>query len=136
QQLSMAATAGSIMAVAPLASALHGHKEAEVMLLITWAAAVFYARRFLKGNGGFTLFAFTEVLLASALPGNPSAQFLTAAVGFGTAYVLRFRLWPPDEAGAFRDALDVFFRRTDLLMQGVDDSKDHLEGVRAAVLFN
>jgi hypothetical protein len=108
QQISMAATAAAILIVAPIGSALHGHLAAEAYLMIGWAAAVFYARRFLVGNGAFTLYSFTEVLLATALPGNPKLQFITAAVGFGLAFPLRFYVWPPDEGRAFRDALRIF----------------------------
>jgi uncharacterized membrane protein YccC len=137
QQGSMAATACGIMIMAPLGSALHGNRGAEAALLVGWAAAVFYARRFLKGNGGFTLFAFTEVLLATALPGNPRAQFLTAAVGFAIAYVLRFWVWPSSERRALRDAVHIFFRRAALMMEAPGDpaSGEHLSRLRAAAGF-
>jgi hypothetical protein len=135
QQLSMTATACAIMIVAPLASALHGRRAAEAILLIVWAGAVFYARRFLKGNGGFTLFAFTEVLLATALPGNPKAQFLTAAVGFAIAFVLRFWIWPADEVRAFQDAVDAFCRSATQIAVGGGETAGLLDRLRAAAFF-
>ncbi len=135
QQASMAATAGAMMIMAPIASALHGHRAAETALLVCWAAAVFYARRFLQGNGAFTLFAFTEVLLASALPGNPTGQFQTAAVGFVIAFFMRFWVWPPDEARAFCDAVRFFNRRAAHIANAANHDSADLERLHAAVVF-
>jgi len=134
QQWSMTATAVALMIMTPFGSVLHGNRLAEAALLIAWAAAVFYARRFLQGNGAFTLFSFTAVLLATALPGRPKDQFLTALAGFAIAFVLRFYIWPPDESRAFRDAVQAFRAHAVRIMEG-DDSSEHVEGVRAAVLF-
>ncbi len=134
QKVSMAATALVLMILTPLGAALHGRRLAEAALLVAWAAAVFYARRFLQGNGGFTLFTFTIVLLATALPGSPQMQFLTAAGGFAIAYVLRFHVWPADEGRALLDAVRIFRAHARRIMDG-DDARSHLEGVRAAVTF-
>lgn len=136
QRFTMAGTACAIMIVAPIGSALHGRRGAEVVLLVLWAACVFYARRFLKGNGGFTLFAFTEVLLATALPGNPEAQFLTAASGLVVAYVFRFWIWPADEVRAFDDAAAIFFTRARAMTNGPDrDGARQLAHLRASASF-
>jgi hypothetical protein len=82
----MAVTAAEILILTPLGSALHGNRGAEATLLIFWAAPVYYARRFLRGTGAFTLYTFTEVLLAPALPVHPQVQFLTAGTGFLIAF--------------------------------------------------
>jgi hypothetical protein len=134
QKVSMAATAAALMIMAPVGSALHSHRIAQAALLIAWAAAVFYARRFLQGNGAFTLFSFTLVLLSTALPGNPKLHLATNTVAFAIAYILRFHVWPPDERRAILDAVRVFRAHARLVMAG-DHSQDHLEGIRAAVLF-
>jgi len=134
QKLSMTATAAALMVMTPLGSVLHGHRIGQAILLVAWAAAVFYARRFLKGNGAFTLFAFTLVLLATALPGNPLMQVLTSGAGFAIAYVFRFHVWPPDEVLALRDAVRVFRAHARLVMDG-DDSRRHVEAIRASVAF-
>jgi hypothetical protein len=134
QKVSMAATAAALMIMAPVGSALHSHRIAQAILLIIWAAAVFYARRFLQGNGAFTLFSFTLVLLSTALPGNPKLHLATNAAAFGVAYVFRFHVWPPDERRAILHAVRVFRARARLIMAG-DHSQEHVEGIRAAVLF-
>ncbi len=134
QRLSMAATAAVLAIMAPAGSALHPHRVAQAALLIAWAAGVFYARRFLKGNGGFTLFGFTLVLLATALPGSPKMQFATTASGFAIAYVLRFHVWRTDELRALSDAVRAFRAHARLIMQG-NDASDHVEAVRSAVAF-
>ncbi len=137
QQISMAVTAAAIMIMMPLGSALHGHRAAEAALLIFWAAAVNYARRFLKGNGAFALFTFTQVLLATALPGSPKAQFATSSTAFAIAFVLRFYVWPADIARAFRDAVVVFSSRAAQTMHEMSSGtgRGSLDALRDAAQF-